>query len=270
MYCKNCGKENADDAKFCLNCGSKLEKENLFDINKKDYIFEKEDVEKEEKKLSEEDLVNAIEYNEEELKDIANIELPKYGKAYSYVDKENFYRTKRYRLNHNVDLIAKGPFNIQNFAILSLLCTLGLFFYFVIIASDPEAKEKGNIFLTNLPLLISVIVLFFITIILFIIAGNKSKDRTAPLDLRTGRDAKAKLMKVYQNKNKYFIIFRYINFEEVHQTTQRVSVGAYEKLKIMEGRIIDIKKGIIGIYDDNEININNIIKKRSITITNRF
>lgn len=35
MKCKNCGKNNDNDAKYCKNCGSELKKDKIFDINKR-------------------------------------------------------------------------------------------------------------------------------------------------------------------------------------------------------------------------------------------
>lgn len=35
MKCKNCGKKNDNDAKYCKNCGSELKKDKIFDINKR-------------------------------------------------------------------------------------------------------------------------------------------------------------------------------------------------------------------------------------------
>ena len=40
MICKKCMRLNDDEAKFCSNCGSKLEKEDLYSFNIDDFKVE--------------------------------------------------------------------------------------------------------------------------------------------------------------------------------------------------------------------------------------
>lgn len=46
MKCKNCGKKNDSDAKYCKYCGSELKKDKIFDLDKR-----LEDLEKIKEKL---------------------------------------------------------------------------------------------------------------------------------------------------------------------------------------------------------------------------
>ena len=72
MYCENCGKKNSDEAKFCINCGTKLEKKDIFGFNKDEFKIDQSEYEelndfysKEDKKKKEESKIE----EKEEYKD---------------------------------------------------------------------------------------------------------------------------------------------------------------------------------------------------------
>lgn len=67
MKCKNCGKNNDYDAKYCKYCGSELKKDKIFDINKK-----LEDLEEIKKKLKLEEKIGSFINQEETISDKSN------------------------------------------------------------------------------------------------------------------------------------------------------------------------------------------------------
>lgn len=67
MKCKNCGKNNDYDAKYCKYCGSELKKDKIFDINKK-----LEDLEEIKKKLKLEEKIGFFINQEETISDKSN------------------------------------------------------------------------------------------------------------------------------------------------------------------------------------------------------
>lgn len=67
MKCKNCGKKNDNDAKYCKYCGSELKKDKLFDINKR-----LEDLEEIKKKLKLEEKIGSFINQEEKISGKSN------------------------------------------------------------------------------------------------------------------------------------------------------------------------------------------------------
>lgn len=67
MKCKNCGKKNDNDAKYCKYCGSELKKDKIFDMNKR-----LDDLEEIKKKLKLEERIGAFINQEDKISDKSN------------------------------------------------------------------------------------------------------------------------------------------------------------------------------------------------------
>lgn len=110
MKCKNCWKQNDNDAKYCKYCGSELKKDKIFDLYKR-----VEDLEKFKKKLKLEDKISYNEdYNDEEIYNEDNID----------DEKENSYMTK-----FSLDFLSKLSFSnkVVGILLVSLLILSPIF-----------------------------------------------------------------------------------------------------------------------------------------------
>src|SRR5699024_5309198 len=128
MKCKNCGKQNDNDAKYCKYCGSELKKDKIFDLYKR-----VEDLEKIKKKLKLEEKIGLFvdgkskndennedkisyneDYNDEEIYNEDNID----------DEKENSYMTK-----FSLDFLSKLSFSnkVVGILLVSLLILSPIF-----------------------------------------------------------------------------------------------------------------------------------------------
>lgn len=128
MKCKNCGKQNDNDAKYCKYCGSELKKDKIFDLYKR-----VEDLEKIKKKLKLEEKIGLFvdgkskndennedkisyneDYNDEEIYNKDNID----------DEKENSYMTK-----FSLDFLSKLSFSnkVVGILLVSLLILSPIF-----------------------------------------------------------------------------------------------------------------------------------------------
>lgn len=232
MYCKRCGKNNNDDAKFCIICGEKLKDD------------EEEPLEKR--------LENAIDIKLEEFGPKKTIEFRDYTKI---VRERNIY---------NIDIIKFSKPNYKEITIMCLFIScLISFFVGVILLSG-----KNNI---GIPFLIIAIVLFFIDIIL-ILTIKKDQSKDGVLILKTGKDSKGIVSKKEKIENKkgnlYYINFKYFVYNSssgkttLKETHQRISKEYYNLYN--KGDIIGIKLAFLGVIEENEEMTNKLINKMSI------
>ena len=273
MFCDNCGKKNEDTAKFCVNCGYKLEKKDIFSFDKDEFKVDLSDYEelkdfREEKIDFIKEKDDTIENNKEEIKEkkettifndlnntstISDTSTDTNSNTNSY-NRNTFPFGKN---NHTVDLIGVGN---SKYAILAVMFFLFIFLFvpsiFIFITND-----RG--FLTTFGLF-DIIWTIVIWVMIFLIIKSIINTRKARMTLSTGRNTSALIIDKYasntrQNynyKNVYYIVFKYTINKIEHQTSQRVLKNTYDNLNI--GDVINIKTtSTVGVYNENnKVNLN--------------
>lgn len=117
MKCKNCGKKNDNDAKYCKNCGSELKKDKIFDINKR-----LEDLEEIKNKLKLEEKIESFINQEEKFSGKSN-EKSKTDKVtnHDYANEEVKFDDKKKNSKENnflSNLTSKFPISYKVIGIL--------------------------------------------------------------------------------------------------------------------------------------------------------
>lgn len=117
MKCKNCGKKNDSDAKYCKYCGSELKKDRIFDLDKR-----LEDLEKIKEKLKLEEKISQFINQEEKYTDNSSEKLKseKLNENNYLNDKDDFNEKKENSSKNNSlsNLISKFPISFKLIGIL--------------------------------------------------------------------------------------------------------------------------------------------------------
>lgn len=256
MYCSNCGKKNKDDANVCINCGSKLEKEDLFKIDEDLFKIDSSEFEDLKEIKKEKTKANNIEINKEKegITETKKEELNK-----NYYDEEKKEKIKnnyipprpeerkdlvqsRYYFNkysHVIDLDA------SNRSFIAAIGIIFIFFAFIIaFFTLMKSLVKGEF----IPILIMFS--FFLFVIAFITFGlikTTLDNKKAKNALKIGKFIEAKIIdinsRVIRNgaisKINHIIVFEYNLNGVKNLTSQKVSESLALELSI--GEMIKVK-----------------------------
>lgn len=128
MQCKNCGRKNDTDAKYCKYCGSEIKKDKIFDINKK-----LEDLVEIKKKFKLEEKIANFIHKEEKIADKSNGKsTPENLTDYDSLNEKDKFDKKENNSNNNnflSNLTSKFPISYKIIGILLIaMLILGLIF----------------------------------------------------------------------------------------------------------------------------------------------
>ncbi len=267
MYCDNCGKKNDDDAKFCINCGAKLEKKDIFDFDKSLFEIDEKDYKdiNPKKEDSKKDFVEEYsqrkneEAKEENIKkEASNENKANYSNEFSYVNDVEVDLTKlegkpvfkRYQ----IDLLSESTNNHSASTGVFVIFAFMILFFSILISAITFSHSFTPIFIAP----ISFFLIIFIVMIYKVLELSRN-NKMAKEILKGNKHTKAKVVRIYQQANHNngrgmiynFISFDYLINDTRYQTNQSIDVTDVNLFK--QNDVIDIKiNDKMGVLDLNE------------------